>query len=81
MDRVGARKGAPSEKQYPKTFARCEESSCQLSMELENEVSALRLLKNHMFVAHKRQEQDHQQELCGRKGGWRSGAKNKIVDR
>ena len=37
-------------------------------MEKEDEVSALRVLENHKFVAHKRQEQNHQQELCGRKG-------------
>ena len=37
------------------------------------------MLENHRFVAHKRQEQNHQHELCGRKGGRRGGAKNKIV--
>ena len=30
-------------------------------------------------MAHKRQEQNHQQELCGRKGGRRGGAKKKLV--
>ena len=39
----------------------------------------MRVLSNHMFVAHKRQEQNHQQELGGRKRGRRRGAKNKIV--
>jgi hypothetical protein len=62
-----------------KIFARCEESSCQLNMVLEDEISAKRVLSNHMFVAHKRQEQDHQQKLCGKKGGRRGGAKNKII--
>jgi hypothetical protein len=36
-------------------------------------------MMNHMFVAHKRQEQNHQQQLCGRKGGRRRGAKNKRI--
>jgi hypothetical protein len=63
----------------PKILARCEEPSCQFNLEMKDEVSAQRVLKNHMFVAHKRQEQDHQQKLCGRKGGRRGGAKHKIV--
>jgi hypothetical protein len=48
-------------------------------IEMKDEVSAQRVLKNHMFVAHTRQEQNHQQQLCGKKGGRRRGAKNKIV--
>jgi hypothetical protein len=36
-------------------------------------------MMNHMFVAHKRQEQNHQQQLCGRKGARRRGAKNKRI--
>ena len=55
--------GGAQGKTTPKIFARCGESSCQFSMELEDEVSALRVLRNHIFVAHKRQEQDHQQKL------------------
>jgi hypothetical protein len=67
------------DKIVPKTIARCKESSCQFSIEMEDEVSALRVLSNHMFVAHKRQEQNHQQELGGRKRGRRRGTKDKIV--
>ena len=48
-------------------------------MELEDEISAKRVLQNHKFVAHKRQEHDQQHKLCGRKGGRRRGAKHKIV--
>jgi hypothetical protein len=48
-------------------------------LELKNEVSPMRVLSNHMFVAHKRQEQNHQQELGWRKRGRRRGATNKIV--
>ena len=38
----------------------------------------MRVLSNHMFVAHKRQEQNHQQELGGRKRGRRRGARNQV---
>ena len=51
--------GGAQGKTTPKIFARCGKSSCQFSMELEDEVSALRVLRNHIFVAHKRQEHDH----------------------
>ena len=49
----GGQEGGAQGKIIPKIFARCEESSCQFTMELEDEVSALRVLENHMFVAHK----------------------------
>jgi hypothetical protein len=76
---VGGQEGGTRNKIVPKTFVKCEEQFCQFSMELEDEISAKRVLQNHMFVAHKRQDQDHKQRLCGRKGGRRRGAKNKIV--
>ena len=65
----GGQEGGTQGKIIPKTFARCEEPSCKFSMELDDNVSALSVLENHVFVAHKRQEQHHQQGLCGRKGG------------
>ena len=34
----GGQEGGAQGKTIPKTFARCEESSCQLSMELKDEV-------------------------------------------
>ena len=37
-------------------------------MEQEDKVSAMRVLRNHMFVAHKRQEQIHQKEMCEEEG-------------
>jgi hypothetical protein len=77
--KCGGQEGGAKDKIVPKTFARCKESSCQFSIEMEDEVSALSVLSNHMFVAHKRQEQNHQQELGGRKRGRRRGAKDKIV--
>jgi hypothetical protein len=57
----------------------CEEPSCQFNMEMKDKVSAQRVMMNHMFVDHKRQEQNQQQQLCGKKGGWKGGAKNKII--
>jgi hypothetical protein len=75
----GGQEGAAQKKVIPKTFVKCEELSCQFNMVLEDEFSARRVLENHRIVAHKRQEQIHQQELCGRKGGRRRGAKNKTV--
>ena len=72
----GGQEGGAQQKLIPKTFVRCEELSCQFSMELEDQVSAISGLENHKFMAHKRQKQNHQQELCGTKGG-RSGAPRK----
>jgi hypothetical protein len=73
----GGQEGGAKDEIVPNTFASCEE--CQFNMDMEDEISAMRVLQNHKFVAHKRQEQDPQQKLCGRKGGRRRGAKNKIV--
>ena len=50
--------------------------SCEFSVEMEDEDSAMRVMGNHMFVAHNRQEQHRQQELCGRRGA-REGALRK----
>jgi hypothetical protein len=46
---------------------------------MEDEVSPMRVMCNHMFVAHEMQAQNLQQELGGRKRGRRRGAKHKIV--
>ena len=70
--KCGGQEGGAKDKIVPKTFA-CEEPSCQFNMEMKDEVSAQRVMKNHMFVAHKRQEKNHQQQLCGRKGGAEKG--------
>ena len=70
----GGQKGGAQGIIIPKTFARYEEPSCKFSMELDDDISALRVLENHKFVAHKRQVQHHQQGLCGRKGGQKRGA-------
>ena len=55
----GGQEGGAQKTLIPKTFVRCEEVSCQFNMELDDQVSAQRVLENHMFVAHKRQEQNH----------------------
>jgi hypothetical protein len=68
--KCGGQEGGAKDTIVPKTSARCEE--CQFNMEMKDEVSAQRVLKNHMFVAHTRQEQNHQQQLCG-KGGAEKG--------
>ena len=44
-------------------------------------VYAPRVLRNHMFVAHKRQEQINQQEMTGRKGGRRRIASTQVLDK
>ena len=46
-------------------------------MELEDKVAALKVLENHKFVAHRRQEQNHQQELCRRKGAGEGAPRTK----
>ena len=76
--KCGGQEGGARNKIVPKTFVNCEEPFCQFNMELEDEISAKRVLQNHMFVAHKRQEQNHKQKLCGRDGGQEGGAKMKI---
>ena len=67
---------APKVDMLPLSYGTC---GGQFSLELEDKVSPMRVMSNHMFVAHKRQEQNHQQELGGRKRGRRRGAKHKIV--
>jgi hypothetical protein len=71
--------GGAKNKIVPKTFVRCDEQSCQFSMELEDENSAKRVLQNHKFVAHKRLEENQQRRLYGRKGGRKGGAEHKII--
>ena len=41
----------------------------------------MRVLRNHMFVAHKKQEQIHQQEMCGRKRGRRRVASHQVLEK
>ena len=48
----GGQEGGAKDKIVPKTFASCEE--CQFNMEMEDEISAMRVLQNHKFVAHKK---------------------------
>jgi hypothetical protein len=72
--------GGANKKQTPKSLF-CEEPSCQFSMGQEDKVSAVRVLRNHMFVAHKKQEQIHQQEMCGRKRGRRRVASHQVLER
>ena len=52
--KCGGQEGGAKNKTVPTTFVRCDEQSCQFSMELEDEVSAKRVLQNNNFVAHKR---------------------------
>ena len=77
----GGQEGGAVDKIVPKTFARCEEPSCQFIMELEDEISAKRVLQNHMFMAQKRQEQIHKQEMCGKKRGRRRVASNQEIEK
>ena len=63
----------------PKTVEKCEEPYCQFSMELEDKVSAPRVLGNHMVVAHKRQGQITQQEMTGRKRGRKRIASTQVL--
>jgi hypothetical protein len=63
------------------TLVKCEEPYCQFSVEIEDMVYAPRVLRNHMFVAHKRQGQIIQQEMSGRKRGRRKVTSNQELEK
>merc|ERR1719318_1289052 len=61
-DSGGQEGGAYTKKIIPKSV-KCDEDSCQFSVELEDETSTQRVLANHRFVAHVRQTQHCKQNV------------------
>ena len=77
-DSGGQEGGAYTKKIIPKSV-KCDEDSCQFSVELEDETSTQRVLANHRFVAHGKQTKHCKQKLSSKPRGHNGGAIMKII--
>ena len=62
---IGGQEGGALDKIIPKTSVSCIVADCQFRMEQVDEITAKRVLKNHVFVAHRQQTQTHLQQRKG----------------
>ena len=69
----GGREGGAYVNRIPKSV-KCEEDSCQFTVELEDETSAKRVLANHKFVTQDRDQAQAEQYTQGPQ--WRRRQKN-----